>query len=482
MWTDFYRILKPLVIFQALALILFQSTPLFAQDEVCGSELAPRGKVSIVELETAGPDLTDLRVVMAWEDETRLPDQTRIKVRDAEGRLIIRTPVVPAAGEITEITLPGVFDDVLDHGLGLTVDIGGRRMMEPYPFRLQLRCSSECQWEIVAGVKSDAVVIDRALAPILDLLETGGTTDILTGALAIAPDLLGEVVSLAIDLGQLDQRTGIPIGGCSCSWASEHDRDPSSLRGFNNLVTGPPDTQEAGYEGTGAAHAAIVQTISGSVESELGGYSLLALGLRCWEYLGWNTLTVTLPGGAESVPIPNVGPCEAPCEGQVRHQLEFGAMLEAQGVTLAMGEPTDLTDPAEVTDPGDPSECAFAACATAEEGLTYAIDSQQPLINASSSTAVRLPVGADRIEMNCLEKSALQWRPAPSEARLDTAGLASAEAGEGGFAFAKVLNLYRVEAYGIADCALEPETTLSEQNYLSIYVGGGVQIQPWCRP
>ena len=31
------------------------------------------------------------------------------------------------------------------------------------------------------------------------------------------------------------------------------------------------DTMEAGYEGPGAAHAGIVQTISGSVETELGG-------------------------------------------------------------------------------------------------------------------------------------------------------------------------------------------------------------------
>ncbi len=482
MKTDIYRILKPLIFSQALALAFFQGAPLSAQDETCGSNMAPRSKVSIVELEPAGPELTDLRVVMAWEDVPRLPDETRIKVRDAEGRLIIRTPVTPVAGEITEILLPGVLDNVLDHGLGLTVDIGGRRMMEPYPFRLQLRCAPDCQWQITAGVKSDAVVIDRDLAVILDDLEAPGATDILTAALASAPDLLGEIVSLAIDLDQLDQRTGIPIGLCSCTWASAHDRDPVNGQGFYNLVSGSPATEEGGVEGPGASHGAVVQTISGSIERELGGHSILGLGLRCWEYQGWNPLTVTLPGGAESVPIPNVAPCEAPCGGQVRHKLEFGALLEAQGVTLAMGEPTDATGSEGVTDPGDPTECPFAACATAEEGLTYAVDGQTPLINASSSTTVRLPVGADRIEKNCLEKSALQWSPAPSEARLDTAGLASAEAGLDGFAYAKVYNLYRAEAFGIADCALEPEVTLAEQNYLSLSVGGGVQIQPWCRP
>ncbi len=493
-----YRFRGSLILTLALALALSWAAPSPAALNRCASDLARASKVAIVKVEAVGEDL---RVVMAWADDATLPGATQLRVRDAEGNLVIRRVVHPVPGEITERLLPGALEDVVDHGLGFTIKIGAR-LMRPYPFRAALSCDPPlpCSWELAGGVTSEAAVVDRDLAPVLDVLEAAGAPDVLAAALAMAPELTGEIISLAIDLGKLDERVSIPTGGaCSCTWTSAQDRVPVGFTiiddGFNeDLVLDLPAWQEGGHDGPGAAHTAGVQTISDTITRTVGGFSRLEVALRCWEFQGWTQVTYLLPGGPQVVSMPVFSACPASCEGMVKHETVFEARLEAQGVTLAMGESTDANDPgdpsgpadpSEPGDPTDPTECNHAACATAQETVIYTIDSQTPIIAATGDASVRVPIGTDRIEVDCLQQSALQWRPAPSEARLDTSGLAFAEAGADGFAFAKVHNLYSLGAAADAECALDQVVKIKVEDFIGRSlrsIDGGVNVEPWCRP
>ncbi len=450
-----------------------------ATNQQCASSLAPPASAYLAEIEADG---VDLRVRIAWEDDPTLPATARIRVRDADGVVVGRRVVRPAPGEITRRRIRRVLDEVTDRGLGYTIEVSGG-LMAPHPFRAELRCDPiipDCEWTIADGVSSGAAAVGPALAPVLASVIKGGSSDILGDVLTQAPQLLGEVVTLAIDLERLDDRVGIPTGptSCSCLWTDTADRVPARRETFYDYSPPPEEIEESGYDGPGAAHSAGVQAMGGNLDREVGGYESLALAMECWRFLSWQDVTVPLPGTTgEQVPIPEVTVCPATCGGTVRHELLYEARLEAQGVTLGMTSPP--------TPPG-PSTCPapLGACATASEWLAYTVDTLPAVIEETAVQSVQLPPAADRIEVDCLQKASLMTRPAPSVARLDTWGLAEVETRPGAFAFAEVRNRYRLEATGEASCTLEAQVQVRTFDLLSLAhptSPDGVHAQPWCR-
>ncbi len=414
----------------------------------------------------------DLAVTVQWSRASSLPALAEVRATDALGQIVGAQLVAPIPNQRVKIKLPGALAGAVAAGFQFQVEIlepGLGSLAAVHYLRVFIDCSltTGCVYRTADGVRGGAVVTSIALMEVLDGLEEAGSSDLLGDALALAPELRGEIFTLAEQLADLDDQ--VSLDGCNCRWdgATETTREARrDLDDQGGQAPGAdhPDWEIGGEAGPGAGYVAGAQMVDdGPVDLELGGDSELILELSCWSIAGWSaeTLDMDLPGNEQlEIRFPKASPCELGCDAEVQNQVELWGRLEVEAYgTLFRG-----------------------AAAKAESDAFYHLltrSSGYPIFSATRTATVKVQGEGAGSDLICTHKSADQTL---SEQRvksvLNTTSTARIDAADDAYALAMSEAYYWMEAVGDADCAVVPTelVELSFENYLQ---EDGLAIERW---
>ncbi len=432
-------------------------------------------------------DGTDLRFSIDWENDPALPETVDVELRDRNGNLVAQQAATPRADDVTTEILPSALAGFIAHGLEYRIELGAG-VAQPHPFRVSLDCplGQDCVFEIDSNVSAQAIVVDPALASVLEALAAAGSPDLLGEALALNPHLTGQIASLALQLRELDSEVGIPVGDCSCMWMIQLIRTPEI-----ELRDQPDDDviETRGTLGMGASHQRVAQAERGGIHTTTNGTTVLKSYLDCSSLAHWipDAIVVELKESSENVDQPVLKACTDTCSGAVLHELYF------EGHTTAVASDDNL-DPF-----GMPARTGLAR---ATETVDFRIDGQSILEAPIESSASAGPGGL-LTDTNRVCKADRRFAPAPSASRLTATAVVETDAGRDGVercSLAEVNNGYLMVATGHAECALKPTAVSSVADDLrrdffpgyAAQAGGGSQQtvrfntksgitkEPWC--
>ncbi len=414
----------------------------------------------------------DLAVTVQWSRAPSLPAVAEVRALDSLGQIVGAQIVTTIAGQRMTIKLTGALTGAPVTGFQFQVEIhepGVGPLAAVHYFRVVIDCppGMGCVFRTVDGVRGGAVVTSVTLMRLLDGLEEAGSSDLLGDALMIAPELKGEIFTLAEELSDLDRQ--VSLDGCRCRWDGATDTTGEERRDLDDQGgqpqgAGHPDWEIGGESGPGAGYVAGAQMVDdGPLMIELGGDSELILKLTCWRILGWTSenLDMDLPGNEQmEIRFPQASPCEPGCDAKIRNQTELWGRLEVEAYGNLFN----------------------GAAAEADSDALYHLLTRNlayPIFSATRSVDVKALDQGAGTDLVCTHKSADQtlaegW----VKSVLHTTSTAQINAANESYALAMSEAYYWMEAVGEASCAVIPTdfVELSFENYLQ---DDGLAIERW---
>lgn len=349
-------------------------------------------KGGVVQVDSNGQDMT---VTLEWGAETKLPESAVVEVRDLHDYLITSRVVQPRPGEKRQVTFEAVLSDFESHGLVYRIEVS-EGLTDPYEVRVALDCPAgpdqECSYRLTENMSSEALVVDAKLEAALQ--NTSPTSlDILGDILKAAPDLVGQVATLALQLKDLDKRFGIPTDNCVCFWQTRE-----TGRATTEVLTEPSSYQGL-FEVDSSTNSRARSEQNGEFNLLTSGQIKLSVKMACGRFKSWSTgMPMLLPGSTSAlVPMPVLEGCtNVPCTAKVHHSLRFEGRLKARA-DVSRGTPPEINPEVLVS-----------------ESLFYQVDGE-PASTFHDRLSVQTP--SDVLASEC--HSSTEVTPAPSEATLD---------------------------------------------------------------
>ena len=184
-------------------------------------------EVPIAAILDAAASGTDIVVDIGWaSDPLLLPPFANLVLKDGAGLVLGSLNFAPVAGATTTHTFSWVLAGVPIHGPQFELRLEDP-LAQPITTDMDLRATLDCtggicDYRLVEGLRADWVAISGELMQALDAVIGGGSTDILNDALTAAPTIEGEILGLAMQLGQLHAAVPLDQTPCTCVWMPAH--------------------------------------------------------------------------------------------------------------------------------------------------------------------------------------------------------------------------------------------------------------------
>ncbi len=402
----------------------------------------------LVIIANAEVEGADVLVDMVWHPEFPLPTVAQTSIVNGRGESVRTVDVNPRPDELMQIIIPEALIDIEEHGLKYQVRVTDQANNElvNYPIHVMLDCDSEenCSYYLIAGFDSGgALLVTEELDQALDEVEAEQPDDILATVLDRYPHLLGDVMTLSLQLSYAENNVRDSSmsfqqkrARCACWWTAIVNRTPNST-GFST-ASQPSSAFSAGFHGRGASHYMAAKSLGGQIVDGSNGSTELTMKMRCWGFTGWATkiihiritrwLTIRI-----RVRVPQFGWCASQCAGSVTQRANYAAELTAR----ASGN---------------------SAWGYSMESVNYRVNGSTIFSEFGDAYAFAPFVPQDR---NSINRSASRTMNEPSTAILQTEGFVGVFADdENNMGYAKVVNGYWMEAEASASCTI-PNTVKS---------------------